>query len=312
MIATDALPPLHGVAITPELTVAAALAAATRAFAAAGLDTPGLDARRLAAWALAFDDVALLRAPEHPLGPSGCARFADAVRRRLAREPVSRILGEREFHGLRLALGPDTLDPRPDTETLVDGVLAAVRAGRIAAAPRVRILDLGTGTGAILLALLARLPEASGLGVDISAQALAVAAANAARAGLADRAMFICSDWLEAVTGRFDIVVANPPYIATGDLAGLDPEVRLFDPARALDGGTDGLAPYRTIAASLPRVLASGGIVAMEVGDGQADAVAGILRDGLAPQGFRSEYWRDLSDIARCVALLPRAAFDDT
>lgn len=287
-------------------TLASAVSYLTTAFCEAGLETPSLDARRLVLGCLGLPPVALLREPERPVSP-GERRLLDvAARRRLAREPVSRILGERGFHGLDLEIGPATLDPRPETETLVDGVLELVRQGRVPVGSEPRILDLGTGSGAILVALLHRLPAASGLGVDISQAALEIAARNASRHGLAHRAAFKLSTWLAAVEGQFDIVVSNPPYIPTHAIATLEPEVS-FDPHAALDGGPDGLAPYRAIAHQAPRVLARGGWLAVEVGVDQADSVATILGEavcGATANGV--QVWNDLAGIPRCVAVQAR------
>ena len=212
---------------------------------AAGVDTPELDARLLAEHALGLTREQLLMNPDAPVAPEAAARLHALVERRAAREPVSRILGERAFWTLELALNPDTLDPRPDTETIVEAALDALP-GRDAP---LRILDLGTGTGCILLALLAERPNATGLGIDLSPQAVAAAAANAAPNGLAERARFQTGNWGDGLAERFDLVVSNPPYIPSGDIASLDPEVREHDPLRALDGGTDGLDAYRAICA---------------------------------------------------------------
>ncbi|HRD75237.1 MAG TPA: peptide chain release factor N(5)-glutamine methyltransferase, partial [Hyphomicrobiaceae bacterium] len=195
--------------------------------------------------------------------------------RRLAREPVWRILGQRAFYGLELQIGPAVLDPRPDTETLVDVVLEAT-ADAGAAAP-LRILDLGTGSGAILLALLHERPSARGVGVDRSAAALQIARRNGEQLGLNDRVAWIESDWFAGVSGRFDVIVSNPPYIPTGEIAGLDPEVRNHDPRAALDGGGDGLDAYRAIVAGVAQHLAPGGLVAFEIGDIQGPAVSALM-----------------------------------
>jgi release factor glutamine methyltransferase len=275
----------------------------TDAFRRAGLDTPALDARLLLAAVLGIAPSAVPTITDRALTQGEVAGVAAFRDRRLAHEPVSRILGHRAFFGLDLEIGPATLDPRPDTETLVDGVLQLVRAGQFprAGTPR-RILDLGTGTGAIILALLAQLPEASGVGVDIAPAALAVARRNAHRHGLAGRAEFLQSDWLAAVTGTFDLVVSNPPYIPTGEIAGLAPDVREWDPRAALDGGADGLAAYRAIVEAVRPFLAVGGWLVMEVGAGQSDAVVELVG---RHAGFTTEavqVWDDLGGIARCVA----------
>jgi release factor glutamine methyltransferase len=275
----------------------------TRAFADAGLDTPALDARRLVIFALGLEPVSLLREPERPLTEEERGRLTQVATRRLAREPVSRIEGKRMFHGLDLDIGPATLDPRPDTETLVEAALGLAREWE---APH--ILDLGTGSGAILLALLHRRPEATGLGTDISEDALRMAEHNAARHGLARRAKFRRASWLDGVDGQFDIVVSNPPYIPEADLAALDPEVARFDPRAALDGGPDGLAAYRAIAGSVASVLKPDGWIAVEVGAGQCEAVAQILRDAFPDEAaIDGRIWPDLGGIARCVAVRARA-----
>jgi release factor glutamine methyltransferase len=276
------------------------------AFRAAGIETPALDARRLAVGCLGIDAIDLLREPERPITSNDRSRLSEAVRRRLAREPVSRILGERAFYGLDLEIDPSTLDPRPDTETLVDGVVALVEQGRVPGGAAPRILDIGTGSGAILVALLNRLPEAAGLGIDISDRALAVAARNAARHGVSDRARFQRSTWLDGVEGEFDIVVSNPPYIPSREISDLDPDVAAFDPIAALDGGADGLDAYRALAAECPRVIVPAGWISVEVGAGQSDDVARLLSATIGRPGGSSQVWADLSGIARCVAIQAR------
>lgn len=288
-------------------TLGAAVAAMARQFREAGIETPGLDARRLAAWAIGDGGTALLREPERSLDTSEQARIAGAVIRRLAHEPVSRIVGQRSFHGLDLEIGPATLDPRPETETLVEGVLELVRTGRVPGGTAPRILDLGTGSGAILLALLQGLPEASGLGVDISSDALAVAGRNAERLGLASRAEFRQSHWYAGIDGQFDLVVSNPPYIERAAIADLDPEVARFDPAAALDGGDDGLDAYRAIIGGGPAVLMPGGWLVCEIGVGQLIPLTELLRAAaIGPAGAEFLVWPDLSGIARCVAAKAR------
>ena len=215
---------------------------------------------------------------------------------------MARLLGWREFWGLEFALSPDTLVPRPDTETLVEAVLA-VRPDR--AAPLL-IADLGTGSGALLAALLSEYPRARGVGTDVSAAALAVAQANLARLSLAARARFVVSDWGGALGGGFDVVVVNPPYIPSADIAGLDPEVRDHEPRRALDGGPDGLCAYRRIVADLPRLLAPGGTAVLELGIAQHAAVGDLaLAAGLSAL----EIVADLGGAPRAlVAARPAAA----
>ena len=305
----DALPTRH-VAASPQWetgTLGEAVARMTRAFVEAGLDTPALDARRLAAWATGVEMVALLREPERPLCDVDHARLADAMARRLAREPVSRIEGHRGFHGLDLEIGPSTLDPRPETECLVDAVLGLVRSGLAPGGTAPRIVDVGTGSGAILIALLTALPDATGLGIDISEGALGIARRNAERAGLGARARFRRSHWLDDVETQFDLVVSNPPYIPSADIDDLDAEVACYDPRSALDGGPDGLDAYRAIAARTPAVLTRGGWIAVELGAGQCEEVGMILADafkGAACADFR--IWPDLAGIARCVAVRAR------
>ena len=210
------------------------------------------------------------------------------------REPLSRILGRREFWGLEFALSADTLDPRPETETVVEAVLRRVLNRN---AP-LRFLDLGTGTGCILLALLSEFPAAIGFGVDIALGAVMTALGNAATLGLGERAHFLVGDWGTAISGRFDVIASNPPYIGGAALADLPPEVALYDPRLALDGGADGLGAYRSLVFDLLRLLRPGGVFACEVGSGQAPAVAAILR----ARGFEVDGCeRDLAGIARCV-----------
>ena len=284
-------------------TIGSALAAAADALALAGLDEPRRRARRLIAVALGLAAAEVFAHPERVLSAAERVRFSDALRRMEAREPLSRIAGRREFWGLEFLLSADTLDPRPETETVVEAVLA-----RLPERNRpYRLLDLGTGTGCLLLALLSELPRASGLGTDIAFGAAHTARHNAERLGLGARAGFAVGNWAEAVGGRFDAIVANPPYIASGAIAGLPPEVRDFDPRRALDGGADGLAAYRAIAADLPRLLEAGGVFAAEIGFGQRDDVAAILtKAGLAVAGFVP----DLAGIDRCVVAFRPCAAD--
>jgi release factor glutamine methyltransferase len=255
------------------MTVRALLTGAAARLAAAGVETPALDARLLLGEALGVSSAGLILAGEDAAGPQERARFEAMLRRRAAREPVSRILGRREFYGRPFRIAPAVLDPRPDTETLVEVALALAGA----MAPPVRMLDLGTGSGAILLTLLAELPDATGTGVDIDEAALDVARANATALGLEARARLLRSDWTSAVTGPFDLVVSNPPYVAAADIDALAPEVAAHEPRLALDGGPDGLAAYRAIAAAAPRLLRPGGALAVEIGAGQAEAVAALF-----------------------------------
>lgn len=273
------------------------LHAATQRLEALGVEEARLDLLYLAERAFAIP-VGRLRRPAGMTVPDDAVPgFQALVDRRAAREPVQRILGDWEFWGLTLALGPETLIPRPDTETLVEAVL---RACPDRSRPW-RILDLGTGTGAILLALLSEYPGAFGVGVDLSPDALLVAAGNAASLGLRDRACFLAGSWVDAITGRFDIIVSNPPYIPDADIDGLAPEVARFEPRRALAGGLDGLDPYRHLARALPPLLSPGGIVGFEHGADQGTTVAGLLRDaGFADVSTRRDLGgRDRVALAR-------------
>jgi release factor glutamine methyltransferase len=260
--------------------------------AEAGLDEPRRRARRLIAAALGLSMAEVFARPERVLSQEEYSRIAAFGRRVVAREPLSRVLGRREFWGLDFILSPDTLDPRPETETIVEAVLARL-ADRASA---YRFLDLGTGSGCLLLALLSEYPNANGIGIDIAFGAATAARHNAERLGFQERACFIVGDWGAALAGAFDAIVANPPYIATAELAGLPPEVRDHDPPRALDGGADGLAAYRAIARELPRLLVPGGLFAAEIGAGQAEAAAKILNAGGL---VLEDITPDLSGIAR-------------
>ncbi|MGE0062102.1 MAG: peptide chain release factor N(5)-glutamine methyltransferase [Xanthobacteraceae bacterium] len=275
-----------------------------QAFRAAGIDTPQLDARVLAGHALRIDRARLVVDSERLLD----AREIDAIDalagRRIAREPVARIVGAREFWSLQLAVNAAVLVPRPDTETVVEAALDAVTANGGRQRP-VRILDIGTGSGALLLALLTELPNATGIGADISDAALDVARANAARLALEARCAFVTADIARGVEGPFDLVVSNPPYIASAEIAALAPEVRDYDPRLALDGGADGLAAYRAIAADAGRLLAPGGLLVVELGIGQEDAVRLLFTQaGLAvPAPAR----KDLGGVARALLARPAA-----
>lgn len=248
--------------------------------AAAGVPEASADARVLAQAAFGLDRAGLLAARETRPNAAAMAGYRGLVARRAAREPVSRILGHREFWSLGFALSPATLDPRPDSETVVEAALAGLpdrQAG-------LRILDLGTGSGCLLLAVLSALPAAWGLGIDRSVGALGTAWANARRLGLADRAAFAATDWASGLAGRFDLVIANPPYVTAAEMASLAPEVAEFDPHAALAGGTDGLDAYRAIIPALPGLLAEAGRALLEIGPDQAVAVSGLLDEsGLGP-----------------------------
>jgi release factor glutamine methyltransferase len=264
---------------TETTTIATLRRALAQAFRDQGLDTPELDARVLVAHALGLDHAALIAQDTCALTGAERDAVAALAARRLAHEPVARIVGRREFWGLDLALNPATLVPRPDTETIVEAALSAV-ADR--GAPW-RLADLGTGSGALLLALLSELPAAHGIGTDVSVAALRCARRNAAALGLAPRTRWIACDFASALRGPFDLVVSNPPYVASAEIARLPPEVRDFDPRAALDGGADGLAAYRAVAAAARRILSPDGTFVLELGVGQIEGVVGVMREaGLA------------------------------
>jgi len=280
--------------MSPTGTIGAALDEAAAALTAGKFDEPRRRARRLVAAVLGLSPAEVFAYPERPVGDREAERIAALLQRTLAHEPLSRVFGTREFWGLEFRLSADAFDPRPETETLVEAVLALLPERK----RNYRILDLGTGSGCLLLALLSELPAATGVGVERAPGAAATAYANAAALGFAGRAGFVVGDWAASIGARFDAIVANPPYIATAAIATLPPEVREFDPHRALDGGTDGLDAYRTIAADLPRLLMPGGIFAAELGAGQHRDVAAIL----AAQGLDiAAFTDDLAGITRCI-----------
>jgi release factor glutamine methyltransferase len=286
----------------PAITIAQARHALADAFHAAGLDSPGLDARVLVSAALCLDHTALVSAASRCLDRSETHAIEELASRRLAREPVARIVGHKEFWGLSLTVTADTLVPRPETETVVEAALAAIDAS----GPRTRALrlaDLGTGTGALLLALLTELPNATGIGTDVSEGALQVTRNNAARLDLDERARFALCDFGTALAGGFDLIVCNPPYVASGELASLAPEVQ-YDPRHALDGGPDGLAAYRSIAADAHRLLAPDGRLVLELGAGQERLVGALFSSkGLALAPAR----HDLAGIPRALTVSPPA-----
>lgn len=260
-----------------NLSLEAARRELTQQFKSAQFDTPELDARLLVGAATELDLTGMTVAAERPLRDSESALLTALVQRRLRHEPVARILGEKEFWGLTLSLSTDTLVPRPDTETVVEAALELVRAAGDPLEP-LRIADIGTGSGAILLALLHELPTATGIGADISAGALRTAKANAERLGLLPRAAFIECDYCDRLEGPFDLIVSNPPYIARSEIDTLAREVRDYDPRRALDGGSDGLVAYRAMSRDIAGLLDPGGAFALEVGQGQADDVAELMQ----------------------------------
>jgi release factor glutamine methyltransferase len=251
------------------MTGAEALRDALPRLQAAGVEGAARDLRLLLAFAIGIPADRLTLVLQDPLSDPAIARFDAAVAARVARQPVSQIVGGRQFWGRWFRITPDVLDPRPETETLI----AAALGGAFS-----RVLDLGTGSGAILITLLAERPLATGVGVDLSTQALSVAAGNAAALAVADRAVFQHSDWLRDVRGRFDLVVANPPYIAEDEMPGLSPEVRGWEPLLALTPGGDGLEAYRRILRDIGSVLAPSGRLLLETGALQGAAVAALCR----------------------------------
>ena len=275
-----------------------ALRRAAERLAASGADAPRLAARVLMRHATGRDAARQIADPDAPLGAAERRRLERALRRREAREPLAYIVGRREFWSLEFAVGPGVLVPRPDSETVVSAALARMRA-----APR-RVLDAGTGSGCLLLALLSEWPGAFGVGVDSSLAAARAAAANARALGLAERCAFAVSDWTAAVGGAFDVIVCNPPYIPRGALAGLAPEVAR-EPRAALDGGADGLACYRALLPGAARRLRPGGLIVLEIGEGAERPVRALLRAA----GFRAvAVRRDLAGRPRALsARLPGA-----
>lgn len=279
-------------------TVGEARRALAARFKTAGIDNSDLDARILVSAATCLDLTRLIVESERALKANEAATLEAFAARRVAGEPVARILREQEFWGLRLTLAPATLIPRADTETIVEAALDHARAMKIHE-ERYRIADLGTGSGAILLALLTELPNATGIGTDLSAETLAIARMNAERHGLADRAAFVVSDYASALDGPFDIVVSNPPYVRSADIASLAIEVHAHDPHLALDGGTDGLDGYRAITRQAPSLLEPGGALVLEIGIGQeADVTRLMSAAGLIPAGPARA---DLAGIPRAV-----------
>lgn len=272
------------------MTLAELLRLARQRLETSGIEDAALDARLLVEHFTGTSRSDAIARPDIVTESQAVAAVEAALERRSAGEPVHRILGFREFYGLELSLSAQTLEPRPDTEILIDAILPFMR-DVTAREGACRVLDLGTGTGAIALALLANVPDATAIGVDVSPDALATAARNAAGLGLADRFTALRSDWFSQINGRFHVIASNPPYIRSDDIAGLQAEVRLFDPVRALDGGEDGLQPYRVIAAQAAAHLEQGGAVVVEIGNTQRLEVISIFGN----EGFRLlETRRDL------------------
>ncbi len=260
--------------------------------AAAGIENPRREARLILAAALGTDAAGILAreniAPEE---------FEPLLIRRAAREPLAYITGRREFWGLEFAVSPATLIPRPDSETIIEAALAAFPKRNAVQ----RILDLGTGTGCLLLAALHEFADACGLGLDFSPAAAALARGNAESLGLGARAAFLAADWAAPINGRFDLILSNPPYIPAQNIAELMPEVTNYEPHLALNGGADGLAAYRSIIGTLPRLLAPGGAAILELGIGQAQNVAALAQAA----GFSVKTRPDLANIPRALVITP-------
>jgi release factor glutamine methyltransferase len=280
------------------LSVEAARRALARAFRSQGLDTPDLDARLLTAHALNLDHTQLATAASRDLTAEETDKVKASGTRRLNREPIARIVGHKEFWNLTLTITGDVLVPRPETETVVEVALSAMEE-RGARLQPLRILDIGTGSGALLLALLKELPNAVGVGTDRSVRALEVARHNALHANLHKRAGFVASNYGAALAGSFDLIVSNPPYIATADLATLEPEVRDHDPPLALDGGPDGLRSYEAIATDARRLLALQAHLVVEIGANQSAAVSALLT--AAGLEVKTPYGHDLAGIPRAL-----------
>ena len=275
-------------------TIGALIAEGAASLKEAAIEAPMREARLLLGHAAGIGLSTLIGWPERAVAADAAEIYRGFITRRLKHEPVSRILGHREFWSLDFTVTAATLDPRPDTETLVEAVLAQLPDRQ---APR-RLADFGTGTGCILLALLTELPQAYGVGIDRSAEATRVAAGNAASLDLADRAGFVVGDWAESVAGGFDVVVSNPPYIPSAQIERLDAEVADYDPLTALDGGADGLDAYRHLAPEFARMLKPGGLAAFEIGQGQDRDVAALCQAaGLQVIEIRP----DLAGIGRAV-----------
>jgi release factor glutamine methyltransferase len=280
-------------------TVETARRSLTARFKSGQIDSAELDARILLGAALGLDLTGVIAAGSRLLTSDESIRLEAFAHRRLAGEPVARLLGFKEFWGLPLQLSAETLVPRPDTETVVELALEMLRAGPDPSR-RLRIADIGTGSGAILLALLSELPDAYGLGTDISVAALRTASGNAARLGFAPRAAFVACDYAAALSGPFDLILSNPPYIRSAEIAGLAKEVRDNDPHRALDGGADGLDAYRALIPQAARLLAHRGALVVEAGRGQSGEIEGLMTAaGLTPERPPKA---DLAGIPRAVA----------
>ena len=278
-------------------SIGAALCGAGQVLRQAGIEQPRREARWLLSHALGLDVGALLAAAERPLDDAAAAtRFDAMLARRAAREPFDYIVGRAPFRGLEFGVSPATLIPRADSEVLVEAALDHVPEPG-------RVLDLGTGTGCLLLSVLHAAPGARGVGVDLVPEAAALAGRNAAALGLADRASFFAGDWADAIIGaeEFDLVLCNPPYVERAAIPGLMPEVAGYEPGTALDGGPDGLDAYRALFKRLPGLLGPFGVAVVEVGFGQSGAVGGLMwRHGLEWVDCR----RDMGGVARAIVMM--------
>jgi release factor glutamine methyltransferase len=273
--------------------------AAVERLRAAGIESPEADARVLLKFALSLDDAALVSASRAPISEEQRAYVGRLIDRRIAGEPVARITGQKEFWSHSFQLGADTLVPRPETETIVEAALSIFPARDA----KLRVLDLGTGSGILLAVILLERKNAIGVGIDRSEKTLRIARENLKVLGLAERAQLVCGDWSAALEHRFDLVVANPPYIASKDIPSLAREVREHDPRAALDGGADGLDAYREIIAELPQLISEKGIAVLELGIGQEDEVAALARaGGLQVKGPAR---RDLGNVPRALIVYP-------
>ena len=270
----------------------------TRAFRAAGIEEPQADARILAAHTLGLTRAQIITQADRVLDAAQAEAMSAHAARRLTHEPVSRILGTREFWGLSLTIDSSVLDPRPDTETIVEAALDWITTRHLKN-EKLRVLDIGTGSGALLLALLSELPAAHGVASDKSIAALTRARSNARQLDLADRCTFVACSFTDALRGPFDLVVSNPPYISSADIPALAPEVRDHDPLIALDGGEDGLAAYRAIVSDALRLLVPRGRLVVELGQGQADSVSALVR--AAGLSIETPIRRDLAGINRAL-----------
>lgn len=289
-------------ALPADKTQIAELAAfLTNAFEKIGIETAALDARLLLQAVCGVDHAGFISSQTHSLTAAQLSNLALLYSRRLNREPVSRILGETEFWSLPFTLSPDTLDPRPDTETLIELTIDMIGVRK---SEPLRLLDLGTGSGCILLSLLHELPNSVGVGADINPGALNLARENAFNLGLAERSSFQVSDWFSTIEGKFDVVLSNPPYIPQADIQYLMPEVQNFDPHLALNGGESGLLPYEIIFNQVKDFLAPSGLLLLEFGIGQEIQLIEMLKTSpLSSQKYTYELRADLAGIIRTMGI---------